>query len=67
MRLRFAINPEFAFCLDEAQNILYAKAENEDATALLAQLELTGKPYAEAVAVIRRFQPGIHSLACFCI
>lgn len=50
--LRFAINLEFALHLDEAQNILSAEAENEDAKAFFARLELTGKPYAEAIAAI---------------
>ena len=50
--LRFAINPEFALHLDEAQNILFAEAENEDAKALFAQLDLAGKPYAEAITAI---------------
>ena len=50
--LRFAINPEFALYLDEAQNILSAETENEDAKALFARLDLTGKPYAEAITAI---------------
>ena len=52
MTLRFAINPEFVLYLDEAQNILSAEAENEDAKTLFARLELTGKPYAEAITTI---------------
>lgn len=52
MILRFTINPEFVLCLDEAKNILSAEAENEDAKALFAQLDLAGKPYAEAITAI---------------
>lgn len=50
--LRFAINPEFSLCLDEAKTVLSAEAENEDAKTLLASLTFEGKPYAETVTAI---------------
>lgn len=52
MVLRFAINPEFSLCLDEAKTVLSAEAENEDAKTLLASLTFEGKPYAETVTAI---------------
>ena len=52
MAVRFAIGREFVLYLDEEKNILWAKAENEEEKALFAQLELAGKPYAEALSAI---------------
>ena len=50
--LRFTINPEFIVYLDADQNILSVEAENEDAEALLSQLDVAGQPYAEAITTI---------------
>lgn len=52
LMVQVTINPEFSLYLDSEMTILSAEAANEDAEALFAQLDVSGKPYAEGMVQV---------------
>ena len=52
MALQFTLDPGFTLYIGEDKSILSVDTESEEAQALLAQLEVVGKPYAEAITAI---------------
>lgn len=50
--LQLTINPQLELYLDEAGTVLKAAAGNEDGEVLLAELDLTGLAYSDAVSAI---------------
>lgn len=52
LKLTISINPELELTLSSSYMILDAKALNEDAEALLAEINVVGQPYEDAIVAI---------------
>ena len=52
LKLTISINPELELTLSNSYMILDAKALNEDAKALLADVDIVGQPYEDAIVAI---------------
>ncbi len=51
------INPSIELSVNRLGTVLHSRAYNEDGEALLAQVELTGQPYLDAIAQLMKSSP----------